>query len=281
MKCAVCSAAMRPDLLEDTYRCGACGFFASALPIRINEVERIDEGKREQALRPLRAATFRRLLDDCAPLLPKDARILDVGCAHGWFLEAAAQRGYRAVGIEPDRAMAEQARTAGHQVVVGFFPAALPAGETFDAITFNDVFEHLDALEDVLAAVRERLAPDGLLIINLPVSDGVIFRAARAAARLGIRGPLARLWQEGLPSPHRSYFSAQTLQRFVEQHGFVLQTCGDLDVLTSEGLYQRIRYDRAMGAASAALIYLAARALLPMLGLLPSDIRFFAFRKKP
>ena len=81
---------------------------------------------------------------------------------------------------------------------------------------------------------------------------------ARAAARLGVTGPLARLWQEGLPSPHRSYFSAVTLTRFVEQHGFSLAAAGSLRPLTTERLYRRIRYDRNVGAAWAVAIYLAA-----------------------
>jgi SAM-dependent methyltransferase len=272
------SAAMRPDLLEATFRCPQCGFFASTLPVQINAVERIDEEKRALSLKPIREDNFRRLLEACATYLPQGARLLDVGCAHGWFLEAAKRKGYRATGIEPDRHMAQQARAAGHEVVVGFFPESLPPGEGFDAVTFNDVFEHLEDLERTLEAVRDRLKPGGLLVINLPVSDGLIFRLARAAARLGIRGPLARLWQQGLPSPHRSYFSVATLRRFVEPHRFILETSGTLTSLKNEGLYQRIRYDRGLGAGKAVAIYLVARALIPIVGLFPSDIRYFIFR---
>jgi len=279
MTCAVCGAPMRPDRLDATWRCPACGFFSSSLPVRINEIERIDEDAREQSLKPIRLANFAALLDTCAAYLPRRARVLDIGCAHGWFLGAAELRGYQATGIEPDQRMALEARAAGHDVLIGFFPDCVPGAEAFDAVTFNDVFEHLEHLDLTLEAVRDRLDPDGLLIINLPVSDGLIFRLARLAARVGVRGPLARLWQEGLPSPHRSYFSAETLPRLVARHGFVLRTSGSLRSLTREGLYQRIRYDRRVGAAQAALVYLAARTLIPVLRLFPSDVGYFVFAR--
>jgi hypothetical protein len=56
---------MNPDVLLETYRCPSCGFYKSVLPVRIHEVERVDEA----ALQPIRLANFQQLLDKCAELL--------------------------------------------------------------------------------------------------------------------------------------------------------------------------------------------------------------------
>lgn len=281
MYCAVCTTLMQPDLLEDTYRCTQCGLYSSTLPVRINDGERIDEQMRTRALRPIRMANFRHILEQCVPLLPSHARLLDVGCAHGWFLEAAEDKGYQPFGIEPDETMTALAKSIGYNVIAGSFPDALPAEKTYDIITFNDVFEHLQNLSGAIAGIHDHLEAAGLVMLNLPLSDGSFFRLARVAARFGWKSPLSRLWQRGLPSPHRSYFSTSTIVRFMQQNGFTLVKSGVLDSIVTRGLFERIRYDRKMGIFQASVIYLATRAIQPLIGLFPSDTGYFIFRHAP
>jgi SAM-dependent methyltransferase len=277
--CAACAGPMRPDVLPGTFRCAACGFLCSDLPVRINAAEAIDEDVRAEALKPIRDANFAQLLEACADLLPPGTRLLDVGCAHGWFLQAAAARGIAAEGLEPDRDMLRRAHAAGLAAREGFFPQALPQGAQYQAITFNDVFEHLPQPAAMARAVAAALAPGGIAIVNLPVAEGFIFRAARVLGRLGLRGPLARMWQEGLPSPHLSYFTAPALERMFADAGLALVRRGELASIVTTGLYARIRYDRSVGPARAAVLYGAALAARAVAGLFPSDIQYFVFRR--
>ena len=281
MACFLCGGAMRPDVLARTFRCAPCGLYRSAFPVEINRPAegRLDEGLREQALKPLRIANFARLLDAAGPHLPQGASLLDVGSAHGWFLEAAAARGCRVTGLEPDREIAAHAKAGGSPVIEGFFPDALPPGAAFDAISFNDVFEHLPEPHAMAEAVRARLTSGGLLILNLPLAEGVVFRLARLAARLGARGPLARMWQEGLPSPHLAYYTRGALLRLTAAHGFEPLAQGRLPSMTTRGLWARIRYDRSVSLIKALALYLAAVAVTGVSWRLPPDIGYFVLRK--
>lgn len=281
MDCFLCDAPMRPDVLEGTFRCAACGLYRSDFPVAINPAEdgRLDEARRERALKTLRVANFARLVAACRPHLPAGASLLDVGCAHGWFLQAAAAAGYRATGLEPDCDVAARARAEGAAVIKGFFPDALAHGETYDAIAFNDVFEHLPDAQAMAEAVRARLNPGGVLILNLPLAEGAVFRLARLAARLGLRGPLRRMWQEGLPSPHLAYYSAAALLRLLAAHGFEPVARGRLASMTTRGLWPRIRYDRSLSAPKAAVLFLAAMGLTAVSALLPPDIGYFILRR--
>ena len=278
--CGVCGGPMRPHLLSNTFVCPACGFLASYLPVRINQVERIDEAARAKALKRLRQRNFEIVLAEVDAVASPNRKLLDVGCAHGWFLEAARACGYDAVGIEPDHAIAAEARADGHRVILGEFPAALDPGDRYDIITFNDVFEHLPGPAAMARATRRALAPGGVVAVTLPVSDGVVFRLASGAARVGVTGPLARLWQVGLPSPHLSYFSAATLVRLFTEAGFVLVRSGTLETIAREGLYERVRYDRALGSVRAATFYAAALLLRGASRHLGSDIGYFVFRQE-
>jgi SAM-dependent methyltransferase len=220
------------------------------------------------------------LLNDCAPLIPPGGTILDVGSAHGWFISVAKGRGFLCTGVEPDEEMASQARREGHHVTVGFFPDAIAVGESFDVIAFNDVFEHLPDLNGILNAVRARLRTDGLIIINLPVSNGLIFRLSRVAAAIGIASPLARLWQQGLPSPHLSYFNATNLRLLLEHHGFTQEMSRPLTAFAVAGLYERITYDKGMNRLMALIFYCFALAISLVANFAPADTRYFIFRKR-
>jgi SAM-dependent methyltransferase len=269
---------MVSDLVPATFRCPACGFFASNLPVRINAVQRIDEDARDRALKGIRLSNFQQLLTECADLLPGGARLLDIGCAHGWFMDAAKAFGITCVGIEPDLEMERRARSAGHDVIAGLFPEVMPEGARFDAITFNDVFEHLPDVNGIAHILPDYLEPGGAVIVNLPVADGIIFRMARLAARFGMRDPLYRMWQAGLPSPHLSYFNGMTLRRLFEAAGFTCVRQGQLQSFSGNGLYDRIRYDRDIGLMKAAALYTIARAAGAVNGLIPSDIQYFVFQ---
>jgi 2-polyprenyl-3-methyl-5-hydroxy-6-metoxy-1,4-benzoquinol methylase len=264
------------------FECDGCGFLASSLEPAIgNDAahETIDEPRRREALAILRSRNFERVLDRLALLTGGEPRtVLDVGCAHGWFLEAAARRGHTATGLEPDPSIADQARSRGLSVISGFFPEGLPGGAHFDVITFNDVLEHLPDPRAAVDACRERLTPGGLLAVTLPSSRGVLFRAARALGALGAHGPMDRLWQRGFPSPHVTYFHPAGLAALMGTRGFREIHRGSLPSFTRKGLWSRLRYDRRSCPAVSAALYVPLLLLAPLLGIFPPDISFQVFQ---
>jgi SAM-dependent methyltransferase len=273
---------MTADVMSEIRRCRSCGYFASNFNVTINEnVEALDENQRMEALAPIRLENFAIILQrlDATAGFPTRAQALDVGCGHGWFLQTLKAKGHRGVGIEPDGYIADIARRNGSEVIAGFFPSAVSANARFDAIFFNDVFEHLPRLNSVMESLRRHTTDRGWVVVNLPVSDGIIFQISRLMAWLGWRGPYRRLWQEGLPSPHLSYFSSNNIEELFTKHGFRLATSGTLRALNSKGLLARIRYDRTVNPLLTYLYFAAALLMMPALALLPADIRFFAFQK--
>ena len=65
-------------------------------------------------------------------------------------------------------AAARVASTRLTRVLVGAYPAVLPAGERFDCIIFNDVLEHMVDPQRVLAVARSHLTERGCVIASLP-----------------------------------------------------------------------------------------------------------------
>jgi SAM-dependent methyltransferase len=254
-RCVVCGAVARQRIATWTMRCSECGTWRSVLEPAINASTEnlLDEDVRAVGLEQLRRANFRTIAARLEALRPLNgAEVLDVGCAHGWFLDTVTAHGAKAVGVEPDAAMAAVARAGGHEVVEGMFPNVVAERGPFDVIVFNDVLEHIPDVDRALTSCRRLLRPGGLLSINIPSADGIAFRVGGALARIGVDGPYERLWQYGLPSPHVHYFPPSALSALVAGRGFDVEAVEALSSIVRDGLWERVHAYRKKTPASIA-----------------------------
>lgn len=282
MQCIVCGSEQASGLASWHAACRHCGYESAALQGAINasstEVP-LDEEKREAGLKALRQENFRDIVTIAREhARPGARRLLDVGCAHGWFLETARDH-FEVLGVEPDAVVGGRTMARGLPVRQGYFPDALEDGETFDVIVFNDVIEHIPDINGALDACRDRLADGGLLILNLPNSAGFFYRLSKMFARAGWHGPFDRLWQKGLPSPHVHYFKPNNLERLVHGRGFDQVHAGQLPSLRAKGLRERMACTGSLSGPSLYLQYSAVLCTLPLLKVFPSDIIVSVFRK--
>ncbi len=242
--CIVCGTPIVVRIMEWSAQCPSCGTWRSSLTPQIESTalqDAIDTGARAVGLKALREANNARILDEIASLRSLEgATLLDIGSAHGWFLQAAVERGISAEGVEPEAALAEAARGAGFTVRSGYFPDVLEADERVDLISFNDVLEHIPDVDATLAACAAALTPGGVLSVNIPSATGLAYRIAALLARVGIRGPYLRCWQHGLPSPHAHYFPPEALARVMDRQGMDVVRSVPLSSVRRAGLWARL-----------------------------------------
>ena len=283
--CPVCGGPFLAGSRTWYRKCGACRFMAADLRVAINGdfAGQVDEAEREQGLFSLRQANFAHILDRMEACLGgQQGSLLEVGCAPGWFLQAAKMRGYTVTGLEPDQQLYQRVRSTGLDVIHGYFPGDLPPDRTFDVIVFNDVFEHLPNPSEAMVSIAEHLHPGGALVVNIPNSEGFFYRAASGLDAAGIQGPLQRMWQVNYPSPHLSYFNPDSLARLAEKHDLAEIHRSTLPSVRVSGLWQRLRHVRNLQPASVLVcggIWLAVATLSPLISRLPSDISLLIFRK--
>lgn len=282
--CIVCGGSLNAPIADWHRYCPNCGYESAHLVMAINTQEphaRVDEDERAAGLMRLRQGNFKTILSILARQdLKHPAKLLEVGCAHGWFLEMA-QKNFEVIGVEPDERIYRTAQAKSLPVRPGFFPEALSQDEIFDIIVFNDVIEHIPDISQALASCARHLSPGGLLCLNLPNSRGVFYRLAKTIAHLGLPGPFERMWQVGLPSPHLHYFNESNLRRIVEQAGFSEVEVKSLSSISSDGLMERIRYVGNPSPIKVWLIYLGILIAVPIIRWFPSDITVSFFRKSP
>lgn len=147
-----------------------------------------------------------RLVNAFPPFIGS-ARLLDVGCATGRFLQQMRALGWETSGIEFDAEVAAKARDVTPRIVVGDPAEVSFPDASFDVITAFHVLEHLP---DPLGALRNILrwtAPGGLIIVEVPNVGGW-------GGRL-----FGRYWS-GLELPrHLLQFTPVTMGALVERAG--------------------------------------------------------------
>ncbi len=96
-------------------------------------------------------------------------RLLDVGSGGGEFLYLMRQLGFAAQGIEPNQGYGRFSHDEyGLDVELQSLEAMDFAPESFDVITLNHVLEHLRDPVAMLRRLHDWLAPDGVLIVEVP-----------------------------------------------------------------------------------------------------------------
>ena len=159
----------------------------------------------------------------------RPGRVLDVGCGPGFFLEAAALRGYEPWGLDPSAYAVEVARRSfGDRVHLGVLGAAtLPAGH-FDLVTAFDAFEHVYDPRRFLAAARRLLRPGGLLAITTPDPTSLLARLS------------GRRWVSFKIPEHVFYWSPATIRRALDPCFEVLELTGAGQYATAGFLLRRL-----------------------------------------
>lgn len=190
-------------------RCAVCGFIQTTdLQNVLSFYEKMSDDVYETT-RLERALQARKLLERFAAGRQERGSLLDVGAGSGILVEEAMRLGYDAEGIEPSHWLAEQARKRGLRVVDGVLPSPQIA-RAFQAATFIDVIEHVVQPVEVVRAIANALAPEGLLLIVTPDISSFVARV------------LGRRWWH-LRIAHIGYFTPATLDRAMQKAGFVRQ----------------------------------------------------------
>lgn len=201
--CAACGTAyvaQDPAVLDATalydasyYSGGSAGVFADYVG--------------QQAVR--RAHARRKLwwLRHLPPRWPPAGRLLDVGCAAGFFL-AEAQLHYEVQGVElSDWAASHARQRLGLPVVTGTLQQAALPPQHFDIVTLWDVIEHVGDPVPLLAEAARVLKPGGRLVLT--TGDwGSAYARARGAS-----------WHLMTPPWHLSFFTRASMARAARRAG--------------------------------------------------------------
>ena len=134
-------------------------------------------------------------------------RLLEIGCAYGYFLEEARSR-FTVAGVELSDHARAACRARGLDVERELTPAFLASRGPFDAAVLLDVLEHLRDPGAILARLRESMRPGARLLITTGDRGSLLARA------------LGRRWRLMTPPQHLWFFDRRSVGALLARHGF-------------------------------------------------------------
>lgn len=156
----------------------------------------------------------------------RPSSLLEVGCAAGFFVEAARSAGIDARGVEVSAHAVDYARKTLAVPVQHETFESTSFEQEFDAVCAFHVLEHVEDPVDFVTRARRALKPGGRIALEVPNI------ASAAAGRLGSS------WSWIQPQYHRWHFTPESLNRLVV-------ACG-LEVIDQDTVFARFYWRRWM-----------------------------------
>jgi SAM-dependent methyltransferase len=141
----------------------------------------------------------------------REGKLLELGCAYGFFLQEAA-RHFDVVGIELAADAADHCRGRGLAVLQGAADAAsLNQIGHVDVIVLFDVIEHLPDPRQTLALCQQHLNPGGIIVISTGDFGSAVARLAGAR------------WRLMTPPQHLWFFTQESVRRLAAGLGLAVE----------------------------------------------------------
>lgn len=155
--------------------------------------------------------------------VPRNVKVLDIGCGFGETLGYHKARGCNVYGVEADNNIQRVADKFGFNVKVGLFDGADFEKESFDYITLDQVIEHVSDPVKVMNDVYTLLKPGGIVVVSTPNSKG-----------WGVKF-FGRKWVHWHTPYHLNIFSKESMIDLSHKTGFIFER--STTITNSEWLY--------------------------------------------
>jgi len=155
--------------------------------------------------------------------VPKNVRVLDVGCGFGESLGYHVARGCEVYGVEADENIRRVADKFGYHVHTGLFDPDIYEEGFFDYVTMDQMLEHVADPLETLAGVARILKSGGVAVVSFPNASGW-------GAKL-----FGRKWINWHTPYHLQFYSKKSLKILAEKSG--LEIVDNRTITPSAWLY--------------------------------------------
>jgi acyl-CoA synthetase (AMP-forming)/AMP-acid ligase II/SAM-dependent methyltransferase len=154
--------------------------------------------------------------------LPRDARVLDVGCGDGFHLDVLRRRGpaqFRLEGVDADPRAVARAEQRSLDVHLGIVEEVNLPGDSYDCVLLVQTIEHVHDPVAVLSEIRRLLRVGGRVVIVTDNTGSVDYRWFRGR------------WWGGYHFPrHLQLFNDQSMRALASRAGLEVR---DISTMTS------------------------------------------------
>jgi SAM-dependent methyltransferase len=206
-------------------KCHSCGvgfvdppYSSDSMAMHFKDEYIQDDTRLEKVYGDLRSAAL-TLIASQVLRKKQRGRILDVGCAGGYFLDRYFRSAkWEKSGVEPSRYALQRMARRGIKAYEGdLLSVQLPA-QSFDVITAAGVLPYFREPARELQIIRRALKPDGLLVVEMPLGATQIWRHTTALGKLTGGGS-----RSVFNSPHLYFYDLKSVRYLLRENGFRIE----------------------------------------------------------
>lgn len=216
-RCPLCGSSHVELVFKSILECSDCGLKFTDISINPRSLSALYDVKyfKGNVYRDyiqearVRTRLFKEKLRIIQKDLPASGRVLDVGCAAGFFLKVMRELGYKTHGVDISTYASNYARKILKlDVIEGELTDAFFPNDFFDIITMWDIIEHLPNPLETLAECNRIMKKGGFLVVETLNTNSLMARILR------------QTWPLFEPPYHLFYFNRKTLKLILEMSGF-------------------------------------------------------------
>lgn len=157
-------------------------------------------------------------------LIGENKRVIDFGCATGYFANLLSNRGCEVIGVEVNPKAAKLAEKYCEKVIIADLDfvsysdilSEYISEKKFDVAVFGDILEHLRNPWKLLEETRSILKPQGYVVASIP-------NIAHGAIRLALLQGKFEYQPLGiLDNTHLRFFTRNTIEKLFEKSGYFI-----------------------------------------------------------
>ena len=237
MRCKICGSRLKiwyKKLFDDRHgypgyfdvlKCTNCGFAQTKPQIKENSIKKLYKDfypRKNLDLKNIKIQDFKEnnrfkfwrkgLFINCHYLVKPKSDVLDVGSGVGYSLLWLENQGNSAYGIDPDANALTVAKKFKLNFHLGFIDDHPFGNKKFDYITGSQVIEHTGNPIKFLGLCKQRLKPNGKIILSFPNTDSLTRRI------------LGKDWLHWHIPFHLSHFNKKSIYLLAQSAGLTVKS---------------------------------------------------------
>lgn len=218
-ECIICNNSKHSYLYKGIVRCSSCGHVFANMNLTDEELQNIyrknyffgEEYSNYIADKKSIQKNFQRRIEVLQEFIDieRHNRLLEIGCAYGFFLELAKRIFKVAIGLDISEDSIRYARNVlGVDAYQSDFLNHDFSGQMFDVVCMWDTIEHIRDPHLYIEKLSFMIPKDGLLALTTGDIDSLMARIQRDR------------WRMIHPPTHIHYFSRRTISLLLNKYGF-------------------------------------------------------------
>lgn len=217
--CICCANGRWRPYCTGLTQCTSCGYVhtsASYSPEELHAIYREayfrgEEYRDYPADREVIEATLRRRLSRVRHRVAPGGRLIEIGCAYGFFLDLARSTYPDPIGVDVAEAATAWARRELNVDARTGDLATLDVPHGFDVACLWDTIEHLADPSGTIERLAERVTPSGWLLLTTGDVGAMVPRLQQER------------WRMIHPPSHLHYFTRPAMRAFLRRRGFAVR----------------------------------------------------------